>query len=76
MSLLSLASDFVKLLKEQISILDTIASLNRSLEKLLQQKSLPEKWTDLDLSVQPRISFLEVIDSKANIIKTELKRLR
>ena len=76
MNFISVASELINLLNDQISILNAITSLNGSLEKLLHQKSLPEKWPELNISIQPKFLFLDVIDSKSSIIKNELKRLR
>ena len=76
MNIISLASDLSKILKEQISILNSIVSLNGSLKKLLAQKELPEKWEDSELVHRPLHLFNEAIDSKSELIRAELKSIR
>lgn len=76
MSIISLASDLSKLLQEQISILESIISLNQSLKKLIDQNELSERWCQSEILLQPKFLFHEVIDSKSDIIRTELKKLR
>lgn len=76
MNIISLASDLSKILQEQISILNSINSLNCSLKKLLAQKELPEKWKDSELAHRPWHLFNEAIDSKSKLIRAELKSLR
>ncbi len=76
MNTLQLASDLVKLLQEQISILNSIKSLNLSLEKLLAQKDLTQYWNELEISKQPHYEFTAVIEEKASSIRSELKKLR
>lgn len=76
MSIIYLASDLSKILDEQISIMSTINSLKNSLQKLIQQKELPEKWLETSLTDQPVQLFCEAIDSKSVIIQAEIKKLR
>ncbi len=76
MNIISLSSNLLKILQEQISILNSITSLKRSLEKLIFQKELPEIWSETGISCQPKELFCEAIDSKAKIIQIELKKLR
>ena len=76
MNTLQLATDLVKLLNEQISILNSIKSLNESLEKLLAQKPLTQYWNELGVQVQPQYEFTVIIDEKANVVRDELKKLR
>lgn len=76
MNIISLASDLSKILQEQISILNSIVSLNRSLKKLLAQKELSDKWKDSELVHRPLHLFNEAIDSKSELIRSELKSLR
>ena len=76
MNIFSLSTDLLKILQEQISILNSINSLKNSLNKLISQKSLTEKWTESGISIQPKQLFFEAIDEKSNIIRAELKKLR
>lgn len=76
MNIITLASDLSKILQEQISILNSIVSLNSSLKKLLAQKGLTEKWDDSELSQRPWFLFTESIECKAKMIRAELKSLR
>lgn len=76
MSIISLAHDLSKILQEQISILNSIVSLNNSLKKLLAQKELSEKWKDLELCHRPWFLFNEAVDLKSEDIRAELKILR
>ena len=76
MNIISLSSDFLRTLQEQISILNSIASLKGSLEKLISQKELPDKWDEVGLVHQPKELFFEAINSKANTIQTEIRKLR
>ena len=71
-----LAGELATLLQEQISILKTTASLNTSLSKLLAQKSLPDNWNDLGIENQPHFEFQAIIEEKAEMIRSELKKLR
>ena len=72
MNIISLASDLSKILQEQISLLNAIISLKNSLNKLVAQKELTEKWNETELTQKP----CEVIDSKIKMIQSELKKLR
>lgn len=76
MNIISLSSDLLKILQEQISILNSILSLKKSLEKLISQKNFTEKWSEVGITCQPKELFCEAIDSKAKLIQTELKTLR
>ena len=76
MSIIYFASDLSKILDEHISIMSTINSLKNSLQKLLQQKELPEKWLETSLTDLPVQLFCEAIDSKSVIIQAEIKKLR
>jgi hypothetical protein len=76
MNTLQLACELVKLLQEQISILNSIKSLNQSLEKLLAQKNLSQHWSELEIQNQPHYEFNAVIEEKASFIRNELKKLR
>lgn len=76
MNIISLSSDLLKILQEQISILNSITSLKKSLNKLISQKSLPEKWEESGITIQPKQLFFEAIDEKTDLIVSELKRLR
>lgn len=76
MNIIYIASDLSKILEEQVSILLAINSLKRSLQKLFDQKKLPEKWLEVKLSNQPVQLFCEAIDSKSVIIREEIKKLR
>jgi hypothetical protein len=76
MNIISLASDLSKILKEQISILNSIVSLKGSLKKLVAQKELPEKWGNSELVHRPLHLFNEAINSKYELIRTELTLLR
>ena len=76
MNIISISSDLFKILQEQISILNSINSLKNSLNKLISQKPLSEKWTESGISIQPKQLFFEAIDEKTNLIRSELKKLR
>lgn len=76
MNIISLSSDLLKILQEQISILNSMNSLKSSLSKLISQKSLPEHWKESGITVQPKQLFFEAIDEKINLIVSELKNLR
>lgn len=71
-----LGGELVTLLQEQISILKTTSSLNASLSKLLAQKSLPDNWNSLGVENQPHFEFNSIIEEKAEMIRSELKKLR
>jgi hypothetical protein len=76
MSIIYFASDLSKILDEHISIMSTINSLKNSLQKLLQQKELPEKWLETSLTDLPVQLFCEAIDSKSVIIQAEIKKIK
>lgn len=76
MNITSLATDLSKILQEQISLLNAIISLKNSLNKLVTQKELTEKWDETKLNQKPWVLFHEVIDSKSKMIHLELKKLR
>ena len=76
MNIISLAFDLSKILQEQISILNAFNSLNNSLKKLLYQKELPQKWEDSEIVHRPLQLFNAAIDSKSELIRFEMKKLR
>lgn len=76
MNIISLALDLTKILQEQISIINSIISLNQSIRKLIDQKELSKRWVDSDLLLKPEFLFKEAINSKAEVIRKELLKLR
>lgn len=51
-------------------------SLENSLNKLIQQKRLPDFWNDLNLKIQPKHLFLDAINSKILYIHAEIRKLK
>lgn len=76
MNTVQVAKDFIRLLEEQVSIINALNSYTTSLKKLEEQFSIPDTWSSLGLIAPPSIEFKQVLTHKQRQIVEELSKLR